>query len=65
MGEAWRAELELGEDVDVKMVVARVCDQLMPLYRLLHAHARHALQRHYGGHLVSSSGPLPIHLLGW
>ncbi|KAK4299128.1 hypothetical protein Pmani_028570 [Petrolisthes manimaculis] len=64
MGEAWRAELELGEGVDVRSVVARVCDQLMPLYRLLHAHARHALQRHYGSQLVSSSGPLPAHLLG-
>ena len=37
---------------------------LKPLYKQLHAYVRNKLQAVYGESLVSSSGPIPAHLLG-
>ncbi|XP_063862222.1 angiotensin-converting enzyme-like [Scylla paramamosain] len=62
MGDAWRGELELG--CEARAAVARLYIQVAPLYRLLHAVARDALQRQYGTHLVQHNKPLPVHLSG-
>ena len=42
----------------------RVWDEVKPLYDALHCHVRAELNEHYGDEVVSSSGSLPVHLLG-
>ena len=42
----------------------RVWDEVRPLYDALHCHVRAELNEHYGDEVVSSSGSLPVHLLG-
>ncbi len=42
----------------------RVWDEVKPLYDALHCHVRAELNEHYGDEVVSSSGALPVHLLG-
>ncbi|KAM9320348.1 angiotensin-converting enzyme 2 [Gastrophryne carolinensis] len=38
--------------------------EILPLYKELHAYVRSHLQKHYGAHYISSTGGLPAHLLG-
>ena len=42
----------------------RVWDEVKPLYDALHCHVRAKLNDHYGDDIVSTSDPLPVHMLG-
>ena len=42
----------------------RVWEEVKPLYDALHCHVRGKLNEHYGDDVISSSGPLPVHMLG-
>ncbi|XP_068201870.1 angiotensin-converting enzyme-like [Palaemon carinicauda] len=65
MGEAWRTELDLGEDdEDVRAMVRSLFKQVSPLYTLLHAYVRHFLVGRHGRTLVDPEGPIPVYLLG-
>ena len=57
----WLAEYESSDFADV---VARLWDQLTPLYEQLHAFVRGRLRSLYGRSKVGSQSPIPAHLLG-
>ena len=42
----------------------RVWEEVKPLYDALHCHVRAKLNDHYGDDIVSTSDPLPVHMLG-
>jgi peptidyl-dipeptidase A len=52
------------EAPDFRDQVARLWDQLRPLYQQLHAYVRRHLRLKYGDQLVRPNGPIPAHLLG-
>ncbi|XP_037079985.1 angiotensin-converting enzyme-like isoform X2 [Pollicipes pollicipes] len=49
---------------DFRSQIARLWDQLTPLYEQLHAYVRGRLRKHYGEDVVSKDGLIPAHLLG-
>lgn len=49
---------------DLMIDVNNTFDQILPLYKELHAYVRSNLQKHYGSHYINSEGCLPAHLLG-
>ncbi|XP_037082547.1 angiotensin-converting enzyme-like [Pollicipes pollicipes] len=49
---------------DFQSQIARLWDQLTPLYEQLHAFVRGRLRQEYGEDVVSQDGPIPAHLLG-
>ena len=59
--ELW---LDVYDTADFQSQIARLWDQLTPLYEQLHAYVRGRLRQHYGEHVVSRDGPIPAHLLG-
>ena len=61
MGDYWRSTYGTATfDGDVVHLV----DELLPLYRQLHAYARRQLVRQYGRHRFPYTGHIPAHLLG-
>ncbi|OCT93962.1 angiotensin-converting enzyme 2 [Xenopus laevis] len=70
-GDYWRGNYEtLATDMyaysreDLIKDVERTYQEIMPLYKELHAYVRGNLQKVYGSHYISDSGCLPAHLLG-
>lgn len=59
--EAWKEQLGI-ENVD--QVIDDLFGAIFPLYQKLHAFVRHRLSLFYGSESVSSSDPIPAHLLG-
>ncbi|XP_056647591.1 angiotensin-converting enzyme-like isoform X1 [Diorhabda sublineata] len=59
-GEYWLFNYE---DPDFKDQIARLWDQLKPLYLQIHAYVRYKLKEKYGD-VVTEKGPIPAHLLG-
>lgn len=51
------------EDASFKDQIARLWDQLKPLYLQIHAYVRYKLREKYGD-VVTEKGPIPAHLLG-
>ena len=56
--------LDVYDTADFQSQIARLWDQLTPLYEQLHAYVRGRLRQHYGEDVVSKDGPIPAHLLG-
>jgi hypothetical protein len=52
------------ESPDFRDQVARLWDQVRPLYLQIHAYVRRKLRETYGEKLVTARGPIPAHLLG-
>ncbi|KAM4797112.1 angiotensin-converting enzyme 2 [Rhinophrynus dorsalis] len=70
-GDYWRGNYEtLATDIyaysrdDLIKDVDRTFQEILPLYKELHAYVRGRLQKHYGSKYISSTGGLPAHLLG-
>lgn len=61
MGQVWREELEIP---DLERVVFKLYEEILPLYKLLHAVVRHKLLLKHGSSEIDPTGPIPIHLLG-
>ncbi|XP_030627971.1 angiotensin-converting enzyme 2 [Chanos chanos] len=69
-GDYWRGNYETVDEPqyaytrdDVMKDVRRIYQEILPLYKELHAYVRARLQDVYGGH-ISSNGGIPAHLLG-
>ncbi|KAM3625521.1 uncharacterized protein V6R79_013443 [Siganus canaliculatus] len=70
-GAYWRSNYEtIDESLPYKYTrddlmndVRNVYQQILPLYKQLHAYVRARLMEHYPGH-INAEGPLPAHLLG-
>ncbi|GAB6018818.1 hypothetical protein CHUAL_000479 [Chamberlinius hualienensis] len=61
LGEFWRYPYE---DNQFEAHLASLWEQLKPFYMQLHAYVRRKLVAIYGEGYVSSTGPIPAHLLG-
>jgi len=62
VGEAWQMA-DFGS-VDVERTMDRLYEQILPLYRHLHAFVRRRLVHYYRRRDMNVSGPIPAHLLG-
>lgn len=63
MGESWR-EADFGyETDDVISMVDDLFEEVLPLYKQLHAYVRRKLHRQYGD-VIDLEGPIQAHLLG-
>jgi peptidyl-dipeptidase A len=62
-GALWRSGYDMPPDA-FAADMARVWQQVQPLYESLHTYVRHKLRQAYGPALVPAQGPLPIYLLG-
>lgn len=60
IGELWRHELELEEDVEALM--KRLMDEVQPLYNMLHAFTKFQVETK---NQVNLEKNLPSHILGW
>ncbi|XP_068126885.1 angiotensin-converting enzyme 2 [Hyperolius riggenbachi] len=70
-GDYWRGNYETQATdkykysrEDLVKDVDETFEQIVPLYRELHAYVRAKLQQHYGERYITSTGCLPAHLLG-
>ena len=61
MAEWWQSEYEVP---DFEQQLAKLWEDVKPLYQQLHAYVRKRLRDKYGDHIVSPKGPIPAHLLG-
>ncbi|GBP18262.1 Angiotensin-converting enzyme [Eumeta japonica] len=61
VAEWWLSEYEVP---DFEQQLARLWEELKPLYQQMHAYVRKRLRDKYGDHVVSARGPIPAHLLG-
>lgn len=52
------------ESTDMKEQVDKLMDELMPLYKKIHAYVRHFLTQKYGSQVMPADGTIPAHLLG-
>ncbi|CAG9795383.1 unnamed protein product [Diatraea saccharalis] len=57
----WQADYEVP---NFEEQLAKLWDDVKPLYQQLHAYVRKRLRDKYGDHVVSAKGPIPAHLLG-
>lgn len=57
----WQSEYEVD---DFEEQLAKLWEDVKPLYQQLHAYVRKKLRDKYGDHIVSARGPIPAHLLG-
>ncbi|CAH2991504.1 unnamed protein product [Chilo suppressalis] len=57
----WQADYEVP---NFEEQLAKLWDNVKPLYQQLHAYVRKRLRDKYGDHVVSAKGPIPAHLLG-
>ncbi|CAN2387823.1 angiotensin-mediated drinking behavior [Pristimantis euphronides] len=71
-GDYWRGNYETVTDDskynysrnDLMIDVNRTFQEILPLYKELHAYVRGRLQEHYGSAYINANGGLPAHLLG-
>ncbi|XP_022825182.1 angiotensin-converting enzyme-like isoform X1 [Spodoptera litura] len=59
----WQSEYEADAD-NFEQQLAKIWEDVKPLYQQLHAYVRKRLRDKYGDHIVSARGPIPAHLLG-
>ncbi|XP_063823938.1 angiotensin-converting enzyme-like isoform X4 [Ostrinia nubilalis] len=57
----WQADYEVP---DFEEQLAKLWEDVKPLYQQLHAYVRKRLRDMHGDHVVSAKGPIPAHLLG-
>uniref|UniRef100_A0A2H1V7I0 Angiotensin-converting enzyme n=2 Tax=Spodoptera frugiperda TaxID=7108 RepID=A0A2H1V7I0_SPOFR len=57
----WLSEYEVD---NFEQQLAKIWEDVKPLYQQLHAYVRKRLRDKYGDHVVSARGPIPAHLLG-
>ncbi|XP_059056708.1 angiotensin-converting enzyme-like isoform X1 [Achroia grisella] len=57
----WQADYEVPDFEDQ---LAKLWEDVKPLYQQMHAYVRKKLRDKYGEHIVSMKGPIPAHLLG-
>ncbi|CAH0702704.1 unnamed protein product [Spodoptera exigua] len=57
----WQSEYEVD---NFEQQLAKIWEDVKPLYQQLHAYVRKRLRDKYGDHVVSARGPIPAHLLG-
>jgi len=62
IGEAW--QMSDYDSTDVEATMDRLYQQILPLYRQLHAYVRHRLVDYYRHRNLNASGSIPAHLLG-
>ncbi|CAH0729159.1 unnamed protein product, partial [Brenthis ino] len=61
VAEWWQSEYEVP---DFEQQLAKLWEDVKPLYQQLHAYVRKRLRDKYGEGIVSARGPIPAHLLG-
>lgn len=61
VAEMWQSEYEVS---DFEEQLAKLWEDVKPLYQQLHAYVRKRLRDKYGENIVSAKGPIPAHLLG-
>ncbi|GFN78640.1 angiotensin-converting enzyme [Plakobranchus ocellatus] len=61
MGEYWKSAYDTPT---FEKDVAKLFEQILPLYKQLHAYVRRRLKAVYGAHIFPSSGHIPAHILG-
>ncbi|XP_073942653.1 angiotensin-converting enzyme-like isoform X3 [Choristoneura fumiferana] len=61
VAEWWQSEYEVA---DFEQQLAKLWEDVKPLYQQLHAYVRKQLRDKYGPEIVSAKGPIPAHLLG-
>ncbi|NP_001036859.1 ecdysteroid-inducible angiotensin-converting enzyme-related gene product precursor [Bombyx mori] len=61
VAEWWQSEYEVP---DFEEQLAKLWEDVKPLYQQLHAYVRKRLRDKYGDKVVSARGPIPAHLLG-
>ncbi|CAH2105253.1 unnamed protein product [Euphydryas editha] len=61
VAELWQSEYEVS---DFEEQLAKLWEDVKPLYQQLHAYVRKRLRDKYGENIVSARGPIPAHLLG-
>ncbi len=62
-GALWRSGYDMTPDA-FSADMARVWQQVRPLYESLHTYVRYKLRQTYGPDQVPATGPIPAHLLG-
>lgn len=63
LSDLWFSKYDMPAD-EFLAETDRVWEEVKPLYDALHCHVRAKLNDHYGDDIVSTSGPLPVHMLG-
>ena len=63
LSDLWFSKYDMPGD-EFLMETDRVWSEVKPLYDALHCHVRAKLNDHYGDDIVSTSDPLPVHMLG-
>ena len=63
LSDLWFSKYDMPGD-EFLMETDRVWSEVKPLYDALHCHVRAKLNDHYGDDIVSTSDPLPVHILG-
>ena len=63
LSDLWFSKYDMPGD-EFLMETDRVWEEVKPLYDALHCHVRAKLNDHYGDDIVSTSDPLPVHMLG-
>ena len=63
LSDLWFSKYDMPGD-EFLMETERVWSEVKPLYDALHCHVRAKLNDHYGDDIVSTSDPLPVHILG-
>ena len=63
LSDLWFSKYDMPAD-EFLAETDRVWEEVKPLYNALHCHVRAKLNDHYGDDIVSTSDPLPVHMLG-
>ena len=63
LSDLWFSKYDMPAD-EFLAETDRVWEEVKPLYDALHCHVRAKLNDHYGDEIVSTSDPLPVHMLG-
>lgn len=63
LGDLWKSRYDMPPEAFEKEI-ARLWEQVRPLYEALHCHVRAKLAEKYGADKVKADGPIPAHLLG-
>lgn len=63
LGGLWKSRYDMSPD-EFEAELARLWNQVRPLYEQLHCYVRTRLQERYGEDRVPSGKPIPAHLLG-
>jgi peptidyl-dipeptidase A len=63
LGDLWKSRYDMPPDA-FEQEIARLWEQVRPLYGALHCYVRAQLAEKYGADKVPADGPIPAHLLG-